>query len=176
MAEQVEPVKDKQMVNAEGESVLPRIHGVVIRRAPPIEDKRGEIVEMYRPSWGLHPDPLVYVYQISMRVGAVKGWVAHRRQEDRIFMSLGVMRWALYDDRLESPTHKLLNTLTFSDRSRALLIIPRGVYHAVQNIGETEAFFVNMPSRAYDHADPDKYRLPLKNALIPFAFDDGPGW
>ena len=73
MAEQVEPLKDKQMVNPEGESILPRIHGVVIRRALPIEDKRGEIVEMYRPSWGLHPDPLVYIYQISLRVGAVKG-------------------------------------------------------------------------------------------------------
>jgi len=176
MAEQVEPLKDKQMVTADGESVLPRIHGVVIRRALPIEDKRGEIVEMYRPSWGLHPDPLVYIYQISLRVGAVKGWVAHKRQEDRIFMSQGVVRWALFDDRQDSPTHKLLNTLTFSERNRTLLIIPRGVYHAVQNIGAVEAVFINMPSRAYDHADPDKYRLPTKNALIPFAFDDGPGW
>jgi dTDP-4-dehydrorhamnose 3,5-epimerase len=41
---------------------------------------------------------------------------------------------------------------------------------------EVEAFFINMPTRAYDHADPDKYRVPVKNALIPFAFDDGPGW
>ena len=176
MAEQVEPVKDKQMVTAEGESVLARIHGLVIRRAVPIEDKRGEIVEMYRPAWGVHPDPLVYAYQISLRVGAIKGWVCHRRQEDRIFMSTGVVRWGLYDDRSDSPTHKMLNTFTFSERSRALMVIPRGVFHAVQNIGEVEAFFINMPSRAYDHADPDKYRLPLKNSLIPFAFDDGPGW
>ena len=52
----------------------------------------------------------------------------------------------------------------------------RKCIHAVQNIGHEEAIFINMPSRAYDHADPDKYRLPVKNPLIPFAFDDGPGW
>jgi dTDP-4-dehydrorhamnose 3,5-epimerase len=64
----------------------------------------------------------------------------------------------------------------FSERAPALLVIPRGVYHAVRNIGTTDAIFVNMPTRAYDHGDPDKLRLPLKNGVIPFDFDDGPGW
>jgi len=62
-----------------------------------------------------------------------------------------------------------------SERNRALVVFPQGVYHAIQNIGESEATFVNMPTRAYDHADPDKYRLPIRNDLIPYAFDDGPG-
>jgi dTDP-4-dehydrorhamnose 3,5-epimerase len=35
---------------------------------------------------------------------------------------------------------------------------------------------INLPTCPYDHADPDKYRLPIKNELIPFDFDDGPGW
>ena len=56
------------------------------------------------------------------------------------------------------------------------MIIPRGVYHAVQNIGTTEALFVNMPTRPYNHGDPDKFRLPLKNDLIPFDFGDASGW
>ena len=30
--------------------------------------------------------------------------------------------------------------------------------------------FFNLPSRPYRHADPDKYRLPLKNDVIPFDF------
>ena len=55
-------------------------------------------------------------------------------------------------------------------------MIPKGVFHAVQNLGQTEAVFINLPTRAYNHEDPDKYRLPLKNDLIPFSFDDGRGW
>ena len=60
----------------------------------------------------------------------------------------------------------------FSEKNRALLVIPRGVYHAVRNIGVTDAIFVNMPTRPYEHGDPDKFRLPLKNSLIPFSFGD----
>jgi dTDP-4-dehydrorhamnose 3,5-epimerase len=53
-------------------------------------------------------------------------------------------------------------------------VIPRGIYHAVQNVGEHDALFINLPTAAYNHSDPDKYRLPIKNA--PFSFEDGLGW
>jgi dTDP-4-dehydrorhamnose 3,5-epimerase len=163
--------KDVQTVTPEGEPVAPLIAGVKLRRLTSIDDKRGEVVEMYRPSWGLHPDPMVYAYQVSLRPGATRGWTLHKLTDDRLFLSLGVLRWALYDDRAESPTRGMLNVFTLSERNRKLLVIPRGVFHAVRNLGTTDAFFVNMPTRAYDHADPDKYRMPLKNALIPFDFD-----
>jgi len=39
-----------------------------------------------------------------------------------------------------------------------------------------DAYFVNLPTRPYAHDDPDKYRLPPRNDLIPFAFDERPGW
>ena len=170
------PVKDRQTATPEGGLVRPLIDGVVVRPAQTIVDRRGEIVEVYRPSWGLHPDPLVFVYQVLIRPGAIKGWVVHEQQDDRLFMSTGVLRWALYDARADSPTQGLVNDFVFSDRNRGLLVIPRGVYHAVRNIGAVDALFVNMPTRPYDHADPDKFRIPVKNDVIPFSFDDGPGW
>lgn len=77
---------------------------------------------------------------------------------------------AFFDDRRDSPTYKLLNVFTFSELNRTLFNIPIGVYHAVKNVGAREAVFLNLPNRAYDHAEPDKYRLPLKNDLIPFDF------
>lgn len=170
------PRKDLATVTPDFTSLSPRIEGVVIKHVPPVEDERGEICEVYRPSWGVNPDPLVYVYAITIRPGRIKGWVQHRLQEDRIFLLRGTIRFGLFDDRPSSPTYRLLNLFTISERNRGLVIVPRGVFHALQNIGETEAMFVNMPTRAYDHADPDKFRLPIKNDLIPFAFDDPPGW
>jgi dTDP-4-dehydrorhamnose 3,5-epimerase len=169
-----QPVKDTPTVTPDGESLHPRIDGVIVRRLRTIEDARGEITEVYRPDWGLHPDPLVYVYQSTLRPAAIKGWIVHERQEDRLFLNVGVMRWVLYDLRPGSPTCGLLNEFVFSERNRALLIIPRGVYHAVQNIGTTDAMFINMPTRPYDHSDPDKLRLPVKNDRIPFDFDAPP--
>jgi len=176
MAPGTEPVKDRQTVSPDGEPVARLIAGVAVRPARPVVDKRGEIVEIFSPSWGLDPDPLVYVYQVLLRPGAIKGWVVHRNQDDRIFHSGGAVRWALYDARPESPTRGQLDLLTFSERNRSLMVIPRGVFHAVENLGPGEAVFVNLPTAPYDHADPDKYRLPIRNDLIPFAFDDGRGW
>ena len=153
-----------------------RISGLVIRPAKTHLDRRGELVEIYNPDWKLHRAPMVYAYQASIRPGQIKGWVVHRKQEDRIFTSSGVQRWVFFDDRKGSRTRGLINHFTFSERSRVLMIIPIGVWHAVQNVGETEAVFMNLPTRAYNHADPDKYRLPLKNDLIPFNFNDETTW
>jgi dTDP-4-dehydrorhamnose 3,5-epimerase len=162
--------KDPQLATPEGEIVGPRIHGMAFRRLPPLEDERGDVTELFRPAWGIHRDPLVYVYRVSLRPGAVKGWVLHRKQDDRIAVVDGVMTWAFFDHREESPTYRLLSVLTFSERNRTLFTIPAGVFHAVKNVGQGDAAFINMPNRAYDHADPDKYRLPLRNDVIPFDF------
>jgi dTDP-4-dehydrorhamnose 3,5-epimerase len=166
--------KDLQTVTPQSEPIVKRISGVVIDHRPLHEDERGELQEIYNPAWGLLPDPLVYAYFVSVRLGQVRGWVVHRLQDDRLFIIRGTFRVALFDDRSESPTYGMLNVFVMSDRNRGLLIIPKGVFHALKNIGNDDAHFMNLPTRPYDHKDPDKYRLPLKNDFIPFSFDDGP--
>jgi len=145
--------------------VRPQIAGVVVKLLRPIEDERGDVCEMFNPAWGVSEAPLVYVYQIRIRPGKIKGWVVHYEQEDRLFVS-----------RADSPTRGLLNVFVQSDRNAALVVIPRGVYHALHNVGDAEATLINMPTALYNHANPDKYRLPLKNDLIPFSFAETAGW
>lgn len=166
-------VKDRQTVSPEGESVAARIAGVVVDHRALHEDERGELIEIYNPAWGIHSAPLVYAYLVGIRPGQVKGWVVHRLQDDRLFFVGGVTRIALYDDRSDSPTYRMLNVMVMSERNRGLVIVPKGVFHALKNIGEHDAFFINLPTRPFNHSDPDKYRLPLKNDLIPFAFESG---
>jgi dTDP-4-dehydrorhamnose 3,5-epimerase len=52
-----------------------------------------------------------------------------------------------------------------------LLTIPPLVVHGVQNRGAADVQFVNMPTRAYDPARPDKARLPYGHPGIPYVFD-----
>lgn len=170
------PQKDVQTVTPEGESVKPLIDGVRIHYAVTIPDERGTICEMYSPAWNFTQEPLVYVYQTTIRPGRVKGWVLHHNQDDRLFISYGTVQIALYDAREDSPTYKMLNVHYLSEQNRGLIRIPRGVFHALKNVGQTDLVFVNMPTRAYNHADPDKYRLPLNNDVIPFRFDRQLGW
>jgi dTDP-4-dehydrorhamnose 3,5-epimerase len=92
----------------------------------------------------------------------------HLDQNDRLFLHSGVLRVVLYDARTDSETHGCLNVLHFGEHDRALVRIPAGVWHAVLNVGEREGAFVNLPSRPYRHDDPDKYRLPPDNDVIPY--------
>ncbi|MHB8692738.1 MAG: hypothetical protein ACYDHH_15990 [Solirubrobacteraceae bacterium] len=77
---------------------------------------------------------------------------------------------ALYDGRPDSATLGLVQKLTNTERNRQLVMVPPGVWHAVENVGDRDAAFVNLPTRAYRHEDPDKFRLPLDTPEIPFRF------
>jgi dTDP-4-dehydrorhamnose 3,5-epimerase len=166
----MEPLKDVQTVTPDGQLLRPLIGGVRIRAATTLPDERGTLCEMYSCAWGFDDAPLVYVYQVTIRPQQIKGWVVHREQEDRLFVGQGTLKIVLYDDRADSPTYHLLNEIYLSEHNRGLIRIPRGVYHALQNVGITDVLFVNFPTQPYQHADPDKYRLPLNNDLIPYDF------
>ncbi len=172
----LEPQKDAQTVTPEGKSIVALIHGVRIRSAVTIPDERGTICEIYSNAWDFSDAPLVYVYQVTIRPHKIKGWVVHYKQDDRLFLSQGTLKIVLYDARDTSPTHGMLNELYLSEQNRGLLLVPRGIFHAIQNVGQTDALFINLPSHPYDHADPDKYRLPLNNDVIPYRFESGSGW
>lgn len=161
---------DRQTVTPQGQLVQSLIDGVKVRLAVTHPDERGDLCEVFSTAWDFDDDPMVYSYFASIRPGQTKGWVKHLLQTDRLFLAIGSFRVALYDDRPESPTYQKLNVLNFSDRKRGLVRIPPGVFHAVQNVGHVDAHFINNPTRAYNHAQPDKYRLPLDTPLIPFNF------
>lgn len=158
-------------MNADWQSVDRPIEGVVVKPLTTLPDHRGTVCEIYRPEWDIHPDPLVYVYQITIRPGQIKGWQKHLEQDDRLFVSSGTVQVVLYDDREDSPTYGAVRELFFGEQNRALFIIPAGVYHALKNVDVRDAVLVNAPTRPYDYESPDKYRLALDNDLIPYRWD-----
>jgi len=168
------PKQDIATVRADGQSLAPLIHGVVITPAATHVDGRGTLCEILNDR--VHPEPIVYVYQFTIRPGMIKGWHVHRLHDDRIFVSQGTLKVVLYDDRKDSPTHGMVNEIHRSEFQRNLMVIPAHVYHAHQNIGSTDVLCVSMPTRPYDHASPDVYRLPLNTDDIPYKFEQRIGW
>lgn len=164
--------KDVQTVTPEGRPIAPRIHGVVLREAVTQTDDRGTLCEIFNPAWGLHPAPLAYVYQFTIRPGKIKGWHIHHLHDDRIFLSQGAIKVVLYDTRKDSPTFGAVNEIYRGEHQRDLMVIPAYVFHAHQNIGHADALLISMPTRAYNHADPDVYRLPVENDVIPYRFEE----
>lgn len=168
-------IKDRPSVTSEGQRLARYIDGVKVRLATTHLDERGELCEVYSPAWLLSDQPLVYVYQASVRPGRVKGWVYHKLQDDRIFVSNGSLKIVLFDLREDSSTKAMINEICLGATRRGLVVIPKMVAHAVQNIGNADASFINLPTREYRHDDPDKYRISIDSGAIPYNFD-GRGW
>src|SRR5580693_1356578 len=124
-------------------------------------DDRGTLCEIFTPQRAPHPAPVVYVYQFTIRPGKIKGWHVHHLHDDRIFISQGHVKVVLYDTRKDSPTFGMVNEIYRTELDRTIMVIPAFVFHAHQNVGQTDALFISMPTRPYNHADPDVYRLPI---------------
>ncbi len=169
-------IADQQTVESDGKSVRSMADGVTFKDIPTHVDDRGMVVEMFDPRWQWHPDPLVFVYGFTVRPGMVKGWGLHKKHEDRYFILSGELEIVLYDIRPESPTYKQVSKVVLSESNRRLMNIPAYVWHSDHNVGAKDAVVVNFPTIPYDHAAPDKYRLPIDTDLIPYSFGDTKGW
>ncbi len=164
------PTQRESTVKPDGTLKRRLIEGVQIRKLVTHLDPRGSVTELLDSRWDIATDPMVYTYFVSIRPGQVKGWIRHTHQCDRVAIILGSLQWVLYDGRPDSPTHGMVNDLTYGTADRALILVPPGVWHAVRNVAETDSFFVNQPTRVYTHEAPDKELLPLKNEIIPYRF------
>jgi dTDP-4-dehydrorhamnose 3,5-epimerase len=135
------------------------------------EDHRGSLIELLTTRDEAIA-PIVHVYQVHAGPRSVRAWVFHKLQSDRLCFTTGRFRVVLYDAREGSPTAGRLNELVVGGDNPVLLTIPPFVIHGVQNLEDTTSTFVNLPTRAYHHADPDKYRLPARSPLVPYAFSE----
>lgn len=169
------PMQDKQTVSPDGEPIEKPLFGISFHDVPTHVDERGEVCELFDPRWGWNTAPLVFAYSFSVRPGIIKGWGIHKKHDDRYFILFGDIEVVLYDVRPDSPTKGMISKIVLSERRRRLMNIPAGVWHADRNIGTKDAVVINFPTTQYDHADPDKYRLPLDTDQIPHKFENPRG-
>lgn len=137
---------------------------------PPHADARGHLFEIFTTRNAPLADPIVHVYQVHAAPASIRGWNYHARQTDRLCFTEGTFRVVLIDIREDSPTAGARVELELGEHRPALLTIPPFVVHGVGNIGPHRASFLNFPTRPWDPANPDKFRLPITSSLI-----DG-GW
>lgn len=167
--------KDEETVR-KGAPLVKLLDGMSFHESTSLVDSRGSLAEILDPRWNWHPDPIVYCYFSMIRPGIVKGWALHKLHEDRYFVIDGEIEVVLFDPRPNSSTYGKICRVVLSEERPRIMNVPTFVWHADHNIGLTNAKIVNLPTGQYDHANPDKYRLPLDTPLIPFDFGGLKGW
>lgn len=143
------------------------IKGVKIKKLKIIPDERGRLMEILRRDEKMFKS-FGQVYMTTARPGVVKAWHYHRKQEDNFTCVHGKMRLALYDARKNSPTRGEVNEFVLSLDGPMLVTIPKMVYHGFKCVSDCEAVVINTPTKAYDHKNPDEYRIDPYDNDIPY--------
>jgi dTDP-4-dehydrorhamnose 3,5-epimerase len=151
------------------QSVTPRwdpvqwnlIPGVKVFETKNVLTGYGRLVEIYREDWGLDDEPVRQVFQSTLNPGEGSAWHAHGDTRDRLFVNSGTMRIVLYDH----PTG-LVNVFTLGEHRPGLVVIPKGVWHGILNVGPGESSVINLVSHEYSYADPDHWKLPADTDKI----------
>jgi dTDP-4-dehydrorhamnose 3,5-epimerase len=162
--------KDRQSVTADWQILQPLIDGVKIKDVRHVAKENGHLTEIWRSEWALDDAPVDQVFQVYLKPGGVSAWHTHQVTIDRLFANHGLVKVVLYDARKDSPTHGRLNVFRIGTVRPALVLVPPGVWHGVENISGEPSLLLNIVDRAYRYEDPDHWRLPADTKEIPYRF------
>lgn len=146
------------------------INGVSIKPLKINTDERGRLAEILRSDDDIFKN-FGQVYFTTAYPGVVKAWHYHKKQTDYFFCVKGMVKLVLYDARQESPTYKMVNEFFIGEHNPVLVVIPSYVYHGFKTISVEEAIMINIPTKAYNHNDPDEYRLEVHTDEIPYKWE-----
>jgi dTDP-4-dehydrorhamnose 3,5-epimerase len=122
-------------------------------------DDRGYLLEIVRSDDG-HFLKFGQVYLVGDPIrGTIKAWHKHLKMWEWFYVSHGTAKFALYDDREDSPTYKELNTFVLGERNPSVLVIPPGVHHGHMALTD-DVQLVAVSSEPYNPKSPDEVRAP----------------
>jgi dTDP-4-dehydrorhamnose 3,5-epimerase len=139
------------------------ISGVQLKKVIKHNDERGYFEEIIRVSDDFFKEGFGQLSHSFMHKGVLKAWHIHLTQIDWWYVAKGNLHVALYDNRKDSPTFGIVNTMELGDSNdNFVLKIPSGVAHGCKVTTESsELFYVT--SKTYNtkeegripHDDPE---------------------
>ena len=141
------------------------IDGVQVVPLKRYADERGSVLLMLKET-DPHFVRFGEIYFSTVFAGVVKAWKNHRRLSANYACIHGRIRVALHDDREGSPTHGSTMAVEISPEEYALVVIPPGVWHGFQGLGEPVSILANCATEPSDPAELD--RLDPDAGPIPF--------
>jgi dTDP-4-dehydrorhamnose 3,5-epimerase len=126
------------------------IKGVVVRKLKRFFDDRGWLTELFRQD-ELEPEFLPAMsYISSTNPGITRGPHEHWDQADYFcFIGPSNFKLRVWDNRKDSETFGVVMTMVVGEDNPAAVLIPAGVVHGYQNVGDVDGIVINCPNRLY---------------------------
>src|SRR3954447_13988836 len=121
--------KDATQVRENWVPAVDLIDGVVVHEVRSVVTRNGITTEVLRAEWGVTSGAIVHAIHVSFRAGALSAWHMHREKTDHLFVTSGLIKAVLYDDRDGSPTRGQINELFLAHERPRLVVIPPSVLH-----------------------------------------------
>jgi len=130
------------------------ITGVVVRDLRRFTDSRGWLAELFRHDELEQEFYPVMAYTSSTNPGVTRGPHEHVDQADLFcFIGPSNFKLRLWDNRPDSDTYNNVMTLIVGADDPKSVLIPAGVVHAYQNVGQVDGIVFNCPNRLYMGVD-----------------------
>jgi len=125
-------------------------------------DDRGYLIEILRAT-DEHFTKFGQIYLVgNLTRGTIRAFHKHQKLWDWFFISHGSAKFALRDDRKESPTYEEINTFVITSRNPSILVVPPGIYHGWMSL-EDDTQMISTASEVYNRESPDEERVPYNS-------------
>ena len=126
------------------------IADVVVRELRKFRDARGWLSELFRLDELTSEFAPAMAYISSTEPGITRGPHEHVDQADFFcFIGPSNFRLRMWDNRAASPTFRHMMTMIVGETEPKAVIIPKGIVHAYQNVGDVDGIVINCPNRLY---------------------------
>jgi len=127
-----------------------RIPGVIIRKGHRFTDHRGWLMECFR-SDEITKKLLPEMSYVSVTLpGVARGPHEHLNQTDYFcFIGTSTFKVYLWDNRKNSATYREKMIVMADEGNQLIIIVPPGVVHAYENIGNKDGMIINFPNKLY---------------------------
>jgi len=126
------------------------INGVIVRDLRKFNDDRGWLVELFRHDELTEEFYPAMSYISSTKPGVSRGPHEHVDQADLFcFIGPSTFKLRMWDRRSDSSTFNNVMTLLVGEDNPKSVLVPLGVVHAYQNVGNVNGIVVNCPNRLY---------------------------
>jgi len=127
------------------------INGVLRSKRLRISNPKGDVTRILRSNEDMF-DSFGEVYMSSIKSDEVKGWKKHRCMACNLFVAKGSVEFNLYDERKNSPTNGVYESIKIDDFNPILLTIPRDIWFAFKCTSKETALIINVTN---DYAEND---------------------
>jgi dTDP-4-dehydrorhamnose 3,5-epimerase len=126
------------------------IRDVSVRSLRKFVDGRGWLAELFRHDELEEEFYPVMSYISSTQPGTTRGPHEHVDQADLFcFIGPSTFKLRMWDNRPDSETYNHVMTLFVGQDNPQAVIVPKGVVHAYQNVGQVAGIVINCPNRLY---------------------------